>query len=348
MLAFVLRLPLLQKLLLVDLFVNITAFVLMGTAPASSSNLGVMATALMLTVLLNGVLVYWSLQPLNQLETTASRVARGDLHARVPRSLLSDRRISRIGRTLNQLLDRLVADQERVRYLSAQAIGAADAERAHLARELHDSTAQSLSAVEMLLSASCQEWPTSASSGLDQQLKQRMLVMREVVSDALNEVRTLAHRMHPSAIEHLGLDAALRQLVARTLAQNHIAHHIEIHLAAPLHPSATAVLYRVAQEAIGNAMRHGAPEHVWIQVRVNEHAAELIVEDDGQGFDLQHAEQQGPGMGLFMMRERLMLVNGHLQILSRPGNGTTIRACTPNLGEHRHAQANDLPRSVQS
>lgn len=330
MLAPLLRLSLLQKLLLVDLFVNVTAFALMGSAPTPSDNLGVMATALLLTVLLNGILVYWTLRPLNQLETTAGRVARGDLHARVPESHLTDQHIFRIGRTLNQLLDRLLADQERVQYLSAQAIGAADAERAHLARELHDSTAQSLSAIEMLLTATCQEWPTDNPSSPAPQLKQRMMVMREVVADALREVRTLAHRVHPNAIEHLGLDMALRQLVSRTLEQNKITHHIDIQLVAPLHPPITAVLYRIAQEAIGNAMKHGMPEHVWIQVRANEQAAELIIEDDGLGFDLQRAERQGSGMGLFMMRERLMLVDGQLQILSRPGNGTTIRACTPN------------------
>lgn len=343
MLGFILRLSLLQKLLLVDLLVNITAFMLMGTAPLSSSNLGVMASALLLTVLLNGIVVYWSLQPLHLLETTAGRVAKGDLGARVPHSLLSDRHILRIGRTFNQVLDRLVADQERVKYLSAQAIGAADAERAHLARELHDSTAQSLSAVEMLLSATCQELPSGCAPGHENQLRQRLAVMRDVVSDALQEVRTLAHRVHPSALEHLGLDAALRLLVARTLAQNRIAHQIDIHIAAPLSPQTASVLYRVAQEAIGNAMRHGAPDHVWIQVRVNERAAELIIEDDGQGFDLQQAERQGAGMGLFVMRERLMLIDGHLQVLSRPGGGATIRASAPNPLPHQPAATHTTP-----
>lgn len=333
MLAFVLRLSLLQKLLLVDLLVNIAAFMLMGTAPLSGSNLGVMATALLLTMLLNGVMVYWSLQPLHLLESTAERVARGNLRARMPHSRLSDRHILRIGRTFNQLLDRLVADQERVRYLSAQAIGAADAERAHLARELHDSTAQSLSAVEMLLSVTCQELPSCGSTpDHDNPLKQRLQVMRDVVSDALQEVRTLAHRVHPSALEHLGLEAALRLLVARTLAQNRIAHQIDVRIAAPLSPPVASVLYRVAQEAIGNAMRHGAPQNVRLQVQVDELSAELVVEDDGRGFDLQHAERQGAGMGLFVMRERLMLVGGHLQVLSRVGGGAAIRAHAPNPG----------------
>lgn len=320
-----LRLPLLQKLLLADLLINLTAFWSMGLAPASEYGLAVMAGALSLTVLLNGVLVYWSLLPLRALETTAARVARGDLHARVPTLRTADRHILRVGQTLNALLDRLLSDQARVKHLSAQAIGAADAERAHLARELHDSTAQSLSAVEMLLTATCQDLADQPGP-----LKDRLDIMRDVVAEALHEVRTLSHRVHPTALEHLGLAAALDVLVRRTLAQSDIQHRLDTHVDAPLPPQVASVLYRVAQEAIGNALRHGRPRRVVLRLEVNHQFAQLTIEDDGTGFDHHCAERQHTGMGLFVMRERLMLVDGELEISSRPHQGTVIRAIAPN------------------
>jgi two-component system NarL family sensor kinase len=283
-----------------------------------------MAGALSLTVLLNGALVYWSLLPLRALETTAARVARGDLHARVP-SHMADRHLQRIGQTLNALLDRLLSDQARVKYLSAQAIGASDTERAHLARELHDSTAQSLSAVEMLLTATCQDLADQPGP-----LKDRLDTMRDVVAEALHEVRTLSHRVHPIALEHLGLAAALDVLVRRTLAQSHIRHRLDTHVDAPLSPQVASVLYRVAQEAIGNALRHGRPRCVALKLEVTPAFAHLTIEDDGTGFDAHIAEQQRAGMGLFLMRERLMLVDGELEISSRPHQGTVIRVTAPN------------------
>lgn len=319
-----LRLPLLQKLLLADLIINLTAFWAMGLAPTEHGLL-VMAGALSLTVLLNGALVYWSLLPLRALETTAARVARGDLHARVPSLRMADRHILRIGQTLNALLDRLLSDQARVKYLSAQAIGASDAERAHLARELHDSTAQSLSAVEMLLTATCQDLANQPGP-----LKDRLDTMRDVVAEALHEVRTLSHRVHPIALEHLGLAAALDVLVRRTLAQSHIQHRLDTHGDAPLSPQVASVLYRVAQEAIGNALRHGHPRCVTLKLEVTPALAHLTIEDDGTGFDPHSAEQQHVGMGLFVMRERLMLVDGELEINSRPHQGTVIRVTAPN------------------
>lgn len=325
-----LRLPLLQKLLIADILVNVTAFAVMGSAPRANGGLEIMAAALVITVLVNGVLVYWSLLPLRSLEITAQRVTRGDWHARVPPSPMADKHVSRIAFTLNALLDRLLADQARVKYLSAQAIGAADAERAHLARELHDSTAQSLSAVDMLLTATCEDLSSKAEHA---PLNERLKAMRDIVSEALQEVRTLSHRVHPSALEHLGLAAALDLLVKRTLAANHVRWHIVKQVSAPISPQVASVLYRIAQEALGNALRHGAPAEIRMVLEVDAHVASLMIEDNGKGFDPDTAEQQRAGMGLFVMRERLMLVEGDLTIRSGTGQGTTIRATAPNMAE---------------
>jgi signal transduction histidine kinase len=323
------RVPLLQKLVVADLVINIAAYVIMRGASQEYAD-EIMLASLMLTLSLNAVLVYWSLLPLRMLQITADQVASGDLSARVPPSRWADRNIARIGITLNALLDRLLADQARVRYLSAQAIGAADAERAHLARELHDSTAQSLSAVEMLLTATWQETPaTGAGAGL----RERLGTMREVVTEALHEVRTLSHNVHPSALEHLGLAAALEALARRTIEQSGVRSTVESRVDAPISPRVASVLYRVAQEAMGNALRHACAREVSVRLEVDGDHARLTIRDDGLGFDVRQAESARTGMGLFMMRERLVLVSGDLSIRSEMGRGTTIQAVAPNVQE---------------
>lgn len=321
------RLPLLQKLIVADLLINAPAFLALGFPLEQAC---IMVAALALTLLLNAGLVYWTLLPLRALELTAARVAGGDLSARVPISDWADRNVARIAFTLNALLNRLLADQAKVRHLSAQAIGAADAERGHLARELHDSTAQSLSAVDMLLTATLNDTPDNEANAL---LKDRLQVMRDTIVEALHEVRTLSHNVHPSALDHLGLVPALEVLVKRLTEPTGVHGTVEARLDAPLSRPVASVLYRVAQEALNNALRHGAPRAVSVLLIVDGHTARLSVRDDGRGFDLPQVESARQGMGLFMMRERMMLVDGTLTIESDIGLGTLVRAVAQNVSE---------------
>ncbi len=106
---------------------------------------------------------------------------------------------------------------------------------------------------------------------------------------------------------------------------------VEVPDEAAVTPAAAAVLYRVAQEAVANAVRHGQPSAVTLRLRVEGERAELTVVDDGAGFDVARAERERSGMGLFMMRERLVLVDGELSLRSRPGAGTTLRAVARNV-----------------
>jgi len=95
-------------------------------------------------------------------------------------------------------------------------------------------------------------------------------------------------------------------------------------------PAVTAsVLYRVAQESVRNAVRHANATTITIDLRVESEVARLGVSDDGCGFDVPMAEAQRPGMGLFIMRERVDLVGGHLEIASQVGRGTVVRAAVP-------------------
>jgi signal transduction histidine kinase len=249
------------------------------------------------------------------------------MEARVAPSILADRDMERVGITLNTLLDRLTEDRARLRRLAAQVISAQDEERARVARELHDSTAQILAAVMLQLGAAARESTTGS-------LDQRIATLRELAAEALEEVRSMAHTMHPRILDDLGLAAALEWLARQTGTQDEsldvrvVADAGTSTIPAPL----ASVLYRVAQEALRNVVRHAGATQATLRLRTDGGAAVLEVTDDGQGFDVRSAEERRPGMGLFSMRERVALVNGRLVVNSGPGRGTSVMARVPLAG----------------
>src|SRR5688500_1132985 len=211
-LARVLEVPLRWKL------VGANALILMAAAAALwvgrdrpvSHAAPVIIGALVLSFGANLLLVHVALRPLATLEGTARRVGQGDLGARVTRSAVADRDIARIGQTLTLLLDNLTRDRARMRQLAAKVIRAHDEERARLARDLHDSTAQVLAAAMLQLSAA------TARGGADPELARSLDTLRELLSAALEEVRTLSHAIHPRVLDDLGLVAALEWLARQT------------------------------------------------------------------------------------------------------------------------------------
>jgi signal transduction histidine kinase len=317
--------PLLQKLIVTDVVINVLALTVMRRT-SQEAGTEIMLAALIATLALNAALVYWALLPLRALEATASQVSHGDLDARFAIPFLADRNIARIGTTLNELLDSVTADRVRLRQLASQVISAGDHERAHIARELHDSTAQSLSALEMILTAALRDPAAGATPD-------RLRLMRDIATQALSEVRTLSHNVHPRVLDDLGLVAALEYLARRTREQTNLPVWVASDEQAPIPPAAASVLYRVAQGAVNNAVRHAGAREIRFTVGADQERAVLEVADDGAGFDVAAAEAGRRGMGLFIMRERLGLVDGSLTIASAPGAGTRVRATVPIVAE---------------
>jgi len=283
----------------------------------------VLLIALGLGLVVNAVLVYVALRPLNDLEATARRVWQGELDARVPSSVVADAGIQRVGNTINILLDGLNADRTRLRSLADQVIRAGDRERASLARELHDSTAQTLAALLMELSV-------LAGENMDPRLEQRITRIRSIVTDVLDEVRMLAHTVHPRVLDDLGLVAAL-QLLARESVER---GNVNVTYNGPdkvesIDPACASALYRIGQEAVGNAMRHAHAKSISINLDLRGGAAELEIADNGVGFIPDEVERRRPGMGLFTMRERAALVGGHLKLKTGAGQGTRVMARVP-------------------
>ena len=318
--------PLLGKLAGANLIIVASALIgvmIERRVDTPATAVSILGIALGSSLIVNLLLVYVALQPLSDLERTATRLSAGDMNARVPTSVLADRDMARVGTMLNELLDRFTDDRARERKLAALVISAQDEERARVARELHDSTAQILTAVMLQLGAAARESTSPA-------LSERIGLLRELAAEALEEVRTLSHTMHPRVLDDLGLPSALEWLARQTRAQETLDVHVEAgefsaNIPAPL----AAVLYRVAQEALRNAARHADARHVRVRLRGDDTTAILEIIDDGAGFDVASAEQRRPGMGLFSMRERVGLVNGRLVVKSAPGVGTTVSASVP-------------------
>ena len=198
-------------------------------------------------------------------------------------------------------------------------VQAQELERRHLARELHDETGQALTSILLGLK------PLEESA--DEPTREALAELREHVVSALQDVRRLAVELRPAVLDDFGLIPALERLTNSFVEQD---VRVDFHSAlgaARLPGEVETALYRVVQESLTNVVKHANAHHVSVSVaRRGAHVA-AVVEDDGDGFDQRAVREDG--MGLLGMRERLALLDGRLEIESRPGAGTTIVAEVP-------------------
>lgn len=325
-----LRVPLLAKLVGANLIVvAILAAVWIGLGGPIGAPAILAVVAL---IALHLALVLVALRPIHDLESLASRVWHGDFGARFEHSDIADAEVLRVGSMFNILLDGLASDRARMRALAAEVIAVGDRERAAIARELHDSTAQRVAALLLQLSAAARDTNDAA-------LARRLNDARDSAEEILEEIRLLSQTMHPALLDDLGLEAALRKLARDMTSATSVDIDVDVAASlshARLPTNVEAVFYRVAQEAVRNATRHGGPHRVRLQLTRQANTATLDVHDDGRGFDLAQADRERRGMGLLSMRERVALVDGWLEIKTAVGSGTTISATVP-LGANSEA-----------
>jgi PAS domain S-box-containing protein len=214
-----------------------------------------------------------------------------------------------------------VSHRKRLRRFGAAALRASEGERMRIARELHDDTAQRLSALLLRLRLLERDAPEVARA-LDG--------FREEISYSLEDVRRIARGLRPPEIEDAGVVAALR---AHTRGlRDSLGFEVSID-AEPvddvLDPTERLVLYRVAQEALANAWRYSQQESATVSVhRLDGHVVTTI-RDRGVGFTPGAYADPGAGLGLLGMQERAAAVGGRLEVESRPGNGTTVTLFLP-------------------
>jgi two-component system sensor histidine kinase UhpB len=224
--------------------------------------------------------------------------------------------VERIELAFLRMLRRLEAERRRA---GSAALQAQEEERTRVARDLHDEVNQSLTGLLLRLEAVREAAPPELEPELEQ--------TKGLANQAMRELLSLARQLRPTALDDLGLAAAVAGQ-AEQLGQGEIEAEVTIEGDfSDLDDDAQLVVYRVAQEALSNAGRHSGAERVEVRLRrLDGGAVELTVADDGRGFAFAESER---GLGIGGMRERALLIGGELTIESRPGRGTSVRLTVP-------------------
>jgi signal transduction histidine kinase len=192
-------------------------------------------------------------------------------------------------------------------------------ERERLARELHDSVTQSLYSLTLLAEAS----QRLIGAGDWGRVKEYVGRLGEIAQQALKEMRLLVYQLRPLVLKREGLAGALQQRLDAVEKRAGVDARLLVGGTIELPASAEEELYRIAQEALNNALKHGAPASVTVRICADERGVVLEVSDDGRGFDLGSIGAEG-GMGLVSMRERTEKLGGKLDVKSAPGAGTSV------------------------
>lgn len=272
------------------------------------------------------------LRPVRALVQSTTRLAAGDLTARtcVPHSRDELGQLTLAFDQMAQALEERERERERASHklqvLSHRLVEVQETERRHIARELHDEIGQSLTAAEMNLQAALRS-PGAAS------LERRLEESIQAVERVLEQVHDLSLNLRPSMLDDLGLEPALRWYTHRQAALTGMkAEFRPAHLEERLDPVIETECFRVAQEALTNAVRHSRASMVTVElVRRNGHL-HLRVRDDGVGFDVSEQRGEavrGTSLGLLSMEERAALAGGGLELNSFPGQGTEVHAWFP-------------------
>jgi signal transduction histidine kinase len=201
-------------------------------------------------------------------------------------------------------------------------LAALEREQARIARELHDDISQRIT---LLIWESRGMDQSPPPTGQEESQRKSRGWLTEQLQKLANDIQTIAHRMHPSHLEYLGL-AAAADILCRDLAAK---HQVEINLRCDgirrdLSKDISLCLYRVLQEGLQNAIKHSGVQQFSVGLFGTRSVVRLIIMDNGVGFDAGQAEKRH-GLGLISMRERMRLVHGAISLKSTPGQGTTIR-----------------------
>jgi PAS domain S-box-containing protein len=221
-------------------------------------------------------------------------------------------------------LNELRASREQLRLLAQQVVSIQEEERRRVSRELHDEAGQSLTALKMSLDLIQADLPPSLTMA-----NQSVAEAIELTDETMERIRLLAYGLRPPALDMLGLNAALEGLCRELAARANLTVKYD-GLELPGLPDTVAIsLYRLAQEALTNVIKHADASQAQVVLRRSGRQLSLLVADDGRGFHLEEQSGIAPGMGLIGMAERMKLLGGEFPIESEPGRGTRLTAYAP-------------------
>lgn len=218
----------------------------------------------------------------------------------------------------------LLRSHEELRALTASLLHSQDDERRRVSRQLHDELSQEMAKLQFDVETLEQNLPAHLTDA-----KRQLRSIRDGVGDLANNVRRIAHQLHPSALDHLGLSAALRAFVREFAGRERLpvrltSRRVPAHIA----PEIASSLYRVVQEALRNVAKHAGKTAVTIVLAGLRNQLFLSIRDRGVGFDQRTMEGNG-GLGLIAMHERVHLVDGDFSLNTRPGRGVVITIRIP-------------------
>src|SRR4051812_35542008 len=286
----------------------------------------VFGLAIATAIIVNVLLLQRRFRPLERLvdEMERADLAQPGANLRNPTFEGGPEEVQRLQRAFLRMLERLEAERRRA---SSAALTAQEQERARIARDLHDEVNQSLTGLLLRLEAARRHAPP--------ELAHELAETRVLANQAMQELLTMARQLRPSVLDDLGLKAALAGQVTQIQRQTEIQTELDADgdfQALP--PEVQLVAYRVAQEALSNAVQHSGAANISVHLAQHNGTLELTVADDGHGFTFDQATK---GLGMGGMRERALLIGGDLNVESRPESGTRVRLRVPINQPHASA-----------
>lgn len=318
----ILRAPLVLKVMGANAIIAAVVLPLIGSGLRTTEQSAVLVVfgALTIAFLVNLLLVRLALSPVAELERVAARVSSGEFGVRANHSLVADSELSHLTETVNSLLDSLATERRRIQKLGAEVMLAQDIERARLARELHDSIAQTLAAVRFQLSA-------ASADATDDGMRNRLSAARGMIGKAMDEVRNMSQSLHPRMAEDLGLVTALEALARQAEDRGKLTVRVTATIGErPLPASVAASLFRVAQESLKSAETRASAGSADILLYANGETICLEVIDDRRAVDRRASASDNSTPGLASIMDRVELSGGVMRIESVGGGGVRVTA----------------------
>ena len=301
--------------------------------------LNIMAVFFSMVLALAFLTIRAALAPLRDVCDALLRIGSGDLSARVEPNVSRELMPLRDG--FNAMAGRLVEMDRQNRALNEQIINLQEEERAELARDLHDDVAPFVFAV----GADAAMIRQYLAKGVSAEIGPRAEAIAEAVRHMQRHLKDVLGRLAPGALLDLGLSGAVENLIAFWKTRRPLIAFSHNADGEPLDPPLDAVAFRVVQECVSNAIRHGDPSAIDIAILVDDDAATIVVTDDGAGFS---GGTTRFGFGLTGMNERVRSVGGTLSVRNRESTrGVVIRAVLP-LRPQRAAQYGGTDRRVDA
>jgi len=220
--------------------------------------------------------------------------------------------------------------EAQLRDLSARLLQVQEEERRRIARDLHDDVTQRLAAMTLELHGMGYY---AVEAGCDPSVVSQVKNLGEATERLATDVQQLAHQLHPSILEHVGLEAAVREHADEFAARTGLAVEVMTRkVPHPLSLEQATCLYRILQESLQNVRKHAQASNVLVRLLGTNRGVGLCVHDDGRGFEQRGPGRGGKGLGVTSMQERVRLLNGIFSIRTKRGDGTEIHAWVPLEG----------------